>query len=661
MPNIVRDERTKNLGLPLPYVKNSQAADVERIAQSFTKLDEAYGEVRLKTAEAVEKAAGAEKAGEDAAAALELAQAASLDAAASLGLAHDAQSLAQSAELKSQTAIAKAEEAASSPGALVVSPPQLTLPGQVATGFEAHMVIQSGPIKICGISSYLVSVNYGAEVEVAADANERAEYDFTFASDASTVRVEVRAKDALGNVSEKSVANADVVGLALAPVEIVSPALNETQVAVNPVIKVAAMEVIGAVPDTAKYLQLQIATDQAFTNIVWDSGAQNPAPASLSVHLTGFTLQRSTDYYIRGKWTGTTFDAGSFGAPQKFTTLGANILAVCQTTTGAAGKTFQRVDVAGNAFVGNPAFASHPVYAGIKEQVIDGQYMIGFPKCFVKREILAAGQFTGKDCRAISDIAHPGFEVHPAFLAKDGVTALDMIWVGKYQAIADGSNKAGSKPGSCLVSIDFPTMQARCAARNSGGVAGFHLWNIHEWALIGLLMLVEYAGTDFQTLIGRGHVDNSPSGVQANNHATVAQASWRGLVGLWGNIWQMCDGLRGAQNSNVFRIDMGRGYVNTTITACNNALWPDKMVSGRGNGWSVDHLFLGDFESRAGAEVSAAWPDQQWLYANQGTYEYVTYVGGNYGSAGSCGPFLLSGSSAPADGGSSFGGRLAKW
>lgn len=50
------------------------------------------------------------------------------------------------------------------------------------------------------------------------------------------------------------------------------------------------------------------------------------------------------------------------------------------------------------------------------------------------------------------------------------------------------------------------------------------------------MMLIEFAGTDMQTLVGRGHVDNSPSGVQNVDHANVLQASWRGLTGIWGNI-----------------------------------------------------------------------------------------------------------------------------
>lgn len=56
---IIVDERTRNLGLPLPYVKNDQVDDVERLRASFELVDGAYGELRLKTADVQLAAAGA--------------------------------------------------------------------------------------------------------------------------------------------------------------------------------------------------------------------------------------------------------------------------------------------------------------------------------------------------------------------------------------------------------------------------------------------------------------------------------------------------------------------------------------------------------------------------------------------------------------------------
>ncbi|WP_248431483.1 hypothetical protein, partial [Escherichia coli] len=81
---------------------------------------------------------------------------------------------------------------------------------------------------------------------------------------------------------------------------------------------------------------------------------------------------------------------------------------------------------------------------------------------------------------------------------------------------------------------DFPTMQTRATNRNTGGVTGFGLWNIYQLSAIQTLALIEIGGSDSQTLVGQGHV--SGSSALAVDNATVAQASWRGIVGLWGNV-----------------------------------------------------------------------------------------------------------------------------
>ncbi len=69
MVKLVRDERPQILACryPMSLKDQTRPVDCQRIAQSFTRLDEAYGEVRLKTTEAVEKAEEAVAAKADAA------------------------------------------------------------------------------------------------------------------------------------------------------------------------------------------------------------------------------------------------------------------------------------------------------------------------------------------------------------------------------------------------------------------------------------------------------------------------------------------------------------------------------------------------------------------------------------------------------------------
>ena len=58
---------------------------------------------------------------------------------------------------------------------------------------------------------------------------------------------------------------------------------------------------------------------------------------------------------------------------------------------------------------------------------------------------------------------------------------------------------------------------------------------------IQLLALMEACTSDTQAAYGRGRVDTDSA---ANVDATdVSTAKWRGHVGLWGNVWQMVDGI----------------------------------------------------------------------------------------------------------------------
>ena len=652
---MITDQKTPVLGLPLPHSENELVDDVERIRLSLAKLDMDAGDQH-------QKVATAQKTADEAVTACGAAQRAAdkgiADAGAAQLTANKGVADAAGAQATADTALAVAADAIEK-STKVASPPLLTVGAQSAIGYPSDVTLMDGPIKLCETVQYLVSLN-GGEASPVTGSGGRASYTFTpIGNVGDTVSLTAITVDALGNKSAVGTASTELVNVSIAPPSILSPVLNEAEVSLIPTISVSAMAMIGGVEDTAKYIRVQIATDAEFVGIVFDTGESYTASTSVPVTVE---LERNRQHFVRAKYTGNAFNAGNWCAPHPFTTQSANVVRVCQPTEGVAGRTWQRIDLACNVVQGNPNFNAHPTYAGIVEQLIDNQYMVGFPKCFVSREVLATGQYVGKDCRSLSDVALPGYDVHPAFLAKDGTTAQDMIWLGKYQACDDGSSKAGSKPAvSPLVSIDFTTMQTRCTARNTSGVSGFHLWNIHELSLVQLMMVLEFAGTDMQELVGRGHVDNTPSGVQTVDHANVLQASWRGLTGIWGNIGQMVDGIRGGKNTNKFRLDMGKGFVDTTITTCNTALNPDKMLNISGTGWSTKHLFVGDPDTKAASLEVAAYPDTQWHYANSTSYEYIAYAGGYYDNASAAGLFYLYMNYSPTNYYSSLGGRLAKW
>ncbi|TCS72091.1 hypothetical protein EDC61_1065 [Sulfuritortus calidifontis] len=332
-----------------------------------------------------------------------------------------------------------------------------------------------------------------------------------------------------------------------------------------------------------------------------------------------------------------------------------------QVQTGGGAGFYQRVDENFNPLTyGKEAFVSHATYRGIVEQIIDGQWMVKIPKFWFKAGTVPSGAYAGKEYWMISPVAKTGFTVHPAFIGAGGVE-LDQIWVGKYKAGYDGSSKATSVPGVApMVSIDFPTARARAYARNTGGVSGFRLWSVYDLAAIQMLASIEMGGLDIQSLIGAGHTAGS-SAVNTD-HALELQASWRGLFGLWGNVWQMCDGLKRNGGTwwrwqynvpgNTTTNDFSTGYTNTGRPALTTSGYPA----------TFDTTLLG-----AGVIVPATVNGTQsdgstgdYLYSNTSTDDRIAYYGGSWVNGADAGLFCLYVSNAPSNAYGNFGARLAK-
>ena len=231
---------------------------------------------------------------------------------------------------------------------------------------------------------------------------------------------------------------------------------------------------------------------------------------------------------------------------------------------------------------------------------------------------------------------------------------IDQFWVGKYQGTNDGGTKLGSAAGvTPLVSIDFPTMQARATARNTGGVTGFGLWNIYQLSAIQTLALIEMGGADSQTLIGQGHV--SGSSALATDNATVAQATWRGIVGLWGNVWQMVDGLQtdASYKYMIWDKNGNKTYKTSSLTAPTSGTYPVTMAATTGTDYDLGTVFTPETTNASAA--SATYPDIFYQGAS-----CVAYHGGDWGNGATAGLFCLHVTNAASYSSPGFGGRLAK-
>lgn len=220
------------------------------------------------------------------------------------------------------------------------------------------------------------------------------------------------------------------------------------------------------------------------------------------------------------------------------TVIAAQVIGVKMVATGGNGGTWAHIDESGSEITTPTTgwFDSHPVFGGIVDQVIDGQYMVKVPKFYYKRGITT----DGKQAWWISDRNIDGFTVFPAFVL--GGAEVDQFWYGKYQAsYLDG--KLQSIPGvSPQVNRSLTQFISYATARNVGGVSGFRLHHYDMWLAIQWLYLVENGSMDSQATTGQGRITQyNAANVDADD---VAQATYRGMVGLWGNVYQWLDGAR---------------------------------------------------------------------------------------------------------------------
>jgi hypothetical protein len=235
----------------------------------------------------------------------------------------------------------------------------------------------------------------------------------------------------------------------------------------------------------------------------------------------------------------------------------------------------------------------------------------------------------------------------PAFVL-DGVE-VDAFQYGKYQASESG-DKLQSVPGVLpKVDTDLTTFISLAEARNTGGVAGFRLHHYDMRLAIQWLYLVENATMDSQTETGDGRVnESSTANVDA---ADVAQATYRGIVGLWGNVHQWMDGVRTI--SDVIERRTYNGTWTSTGEGVPNSGYGHYPITFRATG---DEQFVADAYSGSN-DTTATTPDyNRWLNAG----EYYPFVGGDQGNAANAGLWLVYCSYAASTSFSSLGARLAR-
>ena len=436
---------------------------------------------------------------------------------------------------------------------------------------------------------------------------------------------------------------------------ITGPAANAVDVPEQPTLSCSALAVVGSA-QTHSSSQWRIRSQTGnYAAPVWDSGIDVTNKLSVVVPAAKLLAGQST-YYAQMRQQGSVTGWSEWSPEVKFTTKAqfANVIGIALLTTGGGSGTWSRIDENGVAKVTDAAFfSSHPVYGAIQGVTIDAQAMVKIPAFYVKAGTIAAGPNAGKRAWWVSDQPLAGYSLHPAFM--NAGVAQGQFWVGKYIAgnvDTKLSSVSGKEVTRGIRSSIFKEMAER---RNVGGVTGFGIWNVYQLQAIQLLALIEIGGADSQSLVGAGHVNGTD--VVNVDAAQTLPATWRGIVGLWGNAFQVVDGLQ-TDSSGKFKIWDKNGNKTYQVTATQSPYRGYAVTTATEAGALYD-LSLGFLAATTDTSaVNGSFADR---YDVNNAYQANTelYHGGIYSSGSDAGLFSVGLQTIDASNGNT-GSRLAK-
>lgn len=328
------------------------------------------------------------------------------------------------------------------------------------------------------------------------------------------------------------------------------------------------------------------------------------------------------------------------------------------------------------------------------------QTMVEQPKFYYKVVPLlvehnALGSKVRKARYYVSATPKAGFKLHPAFIENGNenekiylATFEGSLWDASASAyilddaqVADFANDmlcsiANAKPASGL-NQNLTRANTRKLAQKRG--SGWEQGYAATAAASQLLMLVEYATFNVQSVIGNGAVNKTDDGTTSmteNSGATVSLGnasgavtnangiqivSYRGEENFWGNIWWWIDGINHYANATTGECETyvaDHGFVDDIKAA---PYEDTGMTAKYGNGYisafcyseDFDWLFLpGEFNGNTALPVG----DHCW---NQnGTGWRVAGLGGRWDGGAGAGAFCWALDSAASARGRTVGGRL---
>ena len=263
-------------------------------------------------------------------------------------------------------------------------------------------------------------------------------------------------------------------------------------------------------------------------------------------------------------------------------------------TDAAVGKT---ATATVGASAGHSDFDTMPIYKDVERVTLDTtDIMVKIPKFYYRRYVEGGYEYI-----KICDKPKEGFELHPAFDRESGER--DYILVGAYKTTAGHFSKSGLAP---LTNITRAAFRSNARAKGTG-------WGIIDLAAVSaiqMLILVEFADNNVQSVIGAGWSKSSHTGAKAtgstdsltyptgrpSGSSDDVDVIWRGIEGFWGNVWEWTDGMNfngGAyyvsNDETAYADDTSNGYAALSFTGATN--WSQSYITNEGcdanNPWAM--------------------------------------------------------------------------
>lgn len=324
-------------------------------------------------------------------------------------------------------------------------------------------------------------------------------------------------------------------------------------------------------------------------------------------------------------------------------------------------RTDEAVGMTATASVGTVAGSSDfnecMPWKGIVRETLDtGDVMVKIPKFYYRRY-----KEGNVEHIQIADNPADGFTVHPLF--NHAGVEKDFAYIGAYKTSSSNKSVSGAAP-----QVDQTRAVMRNNAKSKG--EGWGLIDIAALSAIQMLFLVEYATNDSQKAIGRGYCDGNSSALKSGTCNNVpgltgrpagtdgkTDVVYRGIEGLWGNIWEWVDGVNFngrtpyvCNDPSKYKDDVSTDYTRLSYSLASSS---SGYISQEGVDTEANsHVML---PSQISGSESTYYCD--YGYTSSSGWSGL-YVSGYWNAGSNCGLFIAYRSDSSSDSYSSIGSRL---